>query len=220
MRIITRLRNPSLLSLTIAASLFGLSPTVRADEENLAGKFYFSASLGGSWIGSTTLTSADSFLNSGRVRFTPGGRLDAGFGYHLTEWLAAELETGIAINFTDRVEDNGSSGDGLGFYQLPLLANVVFRLPTHSRFKPFIGAGVGGVLTQLDDSNLFYSHSDEDFGFAWQGFAGVRYELNSTVELGLVYKCLGTTERSFGSFSVRMEGTDTQSLSVSVSVKF
>ena len=55
MKTITPLRNPSLRSLTIAACLLGLSPAVRADED-LAGKFYFSASLGGSWIGSTTLT--------------------------------------------------------------------------------------------------------------------------------------------------------------------
>jgi opacity protein-like surface antigen len=141
---------------------------------------------------------------SGRVKFTPGGRLDSGFGYHLT----------------DSVGGNGGGGDGLGFYQLPVLANVVFRLPTRSRFKPFIGAGVGGVLTRLDDGNLFHTHSDEDFGFAGQGFAGVRYQLSSKVELGLIYKCLGTTKRFFDSFGVRMEGSQTQSLSASVSVKF
>jgi len=178
MNTIIRLRNTSLLTLSIAACLLGLSTAVGADEEAMAGKFYFSASLGSTFIQDTTLKSTDLFLTGGRVQFTPGGQFDFGFGYHITDWLAAEVESGIAINFTDSIGDNGSSGSGLGFYQIPILANVVCHIPTGSRFKPFIGAGVGGVETRLEDYDLFYGESADDFGLAWQGFAGVRYQIS------------------------------------------
>ncbi len=224
MKTITRLRNTSLLTLPIAVCLLGFSPAVSAQEETIAGRFYFNSSLGGSWIGSTTLTSSDgSFinpLNSGQVKFSPGVQTDIGFGYHINEWLAAELEIGVAFNPIDSIGGNGGSGGNLTLFQIPILANVVFRLPTRSRFKPFIGLGVGGVQTELLDNDLFYGRSADDFGFAWQGFAGVRYELGSKWELGVVYKYLGTTERSFGAFDAQMEGTQTQSLSVSVLFKF
>ena len=220
MKTITRLRSATLLTLPIAVCLLGFSTAVRADEETIAGRFYFSASLGSTFIEDTTLKSSDLFLQSGRVKFTPGGRVDFGFGYHITEWLAAELETGIAINFTDSIGGNGGGGDGLGFYQIPVLANVVYRIPTRSPFKPFIGAGVGGVETQLEDNDLFDGRSANDFGLAWQGFAGVRYQLSSKVELGVVYKYLGATERSFGAFNAKMEGTQTHSVSASISLKF
>ena len=224
MKTITRQCQTSLLVLPIAVCLFGGSAALRADEETVAGRFYWSASLGATWIGNTTLTSSDisifNPLKSGQVKFSPGGQTDFEFGYHITEWLAAELETGIAINFTDSVGGNGDSGNGLGFYQIPILANVVFRLPTHSRFKPFIGLGVGGVATQLSDNDLFYSRSADDFGLAWQGFAGVRYELGPKWELGVVYKYRATTERYFDAFNAQMEGTQTQSLSVSMLFKF
>ena len=131
-----------------------------------------------------------------------------------------ELETGILVNYTDSIGSNGGGSYELFFYQIPVLANVVCRIPNRSRFKPFIGAGVGGVDTHLEDNSYFSYRSDSDFGLAWQGVAGVRYQLGSKWELGLIYKYLGTTDRSFDAFNAKMDGTQTHSVSVSVLFKF
>ncbi len=85
--------------------------------------------------------------------------------------MAVELEIGLAVNLMDSIASSGGSGSGLAFYQIPTLANLVLHLPTNSRFKPLIGAGIGGMATQLEDYDLFYGRCDGDFGFAWQGFA-------------------------------------------------
>ena len=79
---------------------------------------------------------------------------------------------------------------------------------------------MGGVATELSDYDLFYGRRADNFGFAWQAFAGVRYELGSKWELGVVYKYRATTERYFDAFNAQMEGAQTQSLSVSMLFKF
>lgn len=203
----------------IAALLAGLASAACAQEEGLARKFYFTANLGASMPGETTVKSTDLFIESGKIKFDTGVRLDVGFGYYITDWLSVELDSGILINFTHLKDDFDESGD-LGFYQIPVLANLIYHIPTRSRFRPFVGAGIGGVQSQLVDYDLFSGGSDSDFGLAWQALAGCRYQLSSKVDLGIAYKYLATTDRTFDSFGLKMKGTHTHSLTASVLLKF
>src|SRR5437763_521320 len=54
--------------------------------------------------------------------------------------------------------------------------------------------------------------------FGYQGFAGATYEINDRMEVGLVYKFLGTTDQEFDDFKI--EGTRTHTLGVSFMYRF
>ena len=204
---------PRILALLLLSSTCAL-----AEEQESAGKFYFTANLGGSVAQDTTIKSTDAFITSGTIQFSAGGRLDVGFGYYITDWLSAELETGFLINLT-KLEDELSSGD-VAYYQIPILANLIYHIPTRSRFHPFIGAGFGGVESQLVNNDWISGRSADDFGLAWQGMAGCRYQLSSKIDLGVAYKYLGTSDRTFDSFVITMKGTQTHSSTASFSMKF
>lgn len=202
-----------------AALFAGLVISSVAQDEGFAHRFYFTANLGASIPADTKIKSTDAFIGSGTIGFDPGLRLDVGFGYYITDWLSTELETGILANVTHLADEAGGS-DGVGFFQVPVLANLVCHIPTRSRFRPFVGVGFGGVANELEDYDLFSGRSDSDFGIAWQALAGCRYQLSSKVDLGVGYKYLGTSERTFDSFDIKMKGIHTHSLTASVLVRF
>ena len=112
----------------ILALLLLSSTCALAEEQESTGRFYFTANLGASLPQDTTIKSTDAFVQSGTIQFSPGGRLDVGFGYYFTDWLSAELETGFLINLT-KLEDELSSGD-VACYQIPILANLICHIPT------------------------------------------------------------------------------------------
>jgi len=79
-----------------------------------------------------------------------------------------------------------------------MLVNLVFQLRTQSGFVPFAGAGAGGTLqiASFDEYDNGISTggagqldgSDSDIVFAWQAFAGVRYEFNPRMAVGVTYR--------------------------------
>lgn len=77
---------------------------------------------------------------------------------------------------------------------------------------------MGGVSTTLTDYDFVSGESDDAFGLAWQATAGCRYELIQGMDLGLAYKYLGTTDRTFNRLEVRLDGTQTHSVRVSFSM--
>ncbi len=199
-------------------SLVGLCGTPLAfsaeEDSSPAGRFYFKANAGGSWVQNLGFSDG---TGSGLLKVDPGFRLDFAGGYQFTEWLAAELETGILFNNARTVSQNGGAENSLYLWQMPTMANVVFRVPPHSRWHPYIGAGIGGVYTSLETANwLTDEQSGHDSTFGYQGFAGVRCQFTPKVELGLEYRFMGTTEHSFE----HLGGTRTQSVAISFSLGF
>ena|SRR5664279_1508591 len=181
---------------------------------NTPGQFYFAANGGVSWVGQLGFKDAS---GSGTLKFDPGIRLDMAGGYQFTPWLAAELETGIIFNNASTTSKDGADKNDLYMTQVPLMANVTCQVPLASRLHPFLGAGVGAVKTSLENSNwLSNQQSGNDTTFAYQGFAGIRYEINSRMELGLEYKFFGTAEHKFEGLG----GTRTQSLALSFLIRF
>ena len=144
-------------------------------------------------------------------------RLDVAGGYEFTSWLAAELEAGLVLNGVKSIDQDGSEDNTLVMVQRLAMANVVLQLPVKSRLRAFVGAGAGGVFTTLD-SWIFDSseHSGHDLRFAYQAFAGVRYEFNPRMALGLEYKFMRTDDHGFEQLS----GTRNHSIALSVSVRF
>ena len=180
---------------------------------------YFSADLGASFIHDTTVKSSDPFIQSGKVKFDPGVRFDAALGCQFGS-LAVEVEMGIVGSSTDGIKDEFGNGSDFTFYQVPILANFYYQVPTRSRFHPFVGVGIGGVETVLEDYDLFYGTRDSTFVFGCQGIAGCTYQVSSSVDLGVCYKYLGASDASFESLNLKMDGTRSHSVTFLVSVRF
>lgn len=160
-----------------------------------AGKGYFWGGAGPAWTEDADLDEfAGDPVSEGELHFNTGIRFELGGGYHITDWLAAEFETGVIYNSVDSVDAAGlSSGGELDLSQVPMLVNVVFSLPNETGFVPYVGGGVGGAFSVLyaDYFALGPNTADGSFSdvvFAWQGFAGLRYDFNENMSLGATYK--------------------------------
>lgn len=198
-------------------ALAGLCWTPRAfssDAAPEAGHFYLAADGGIAWLENVGFSHGG---DSGTFHFDPGFRLDVAGGYQFTPWLGVELETGVTWNHVQTFTADLFEEDSLELLQMPILANATFRIPTQSRLKPFLGAGIGGVYTSLESWDIFGSDlGGEDFRFGFHGFAGLRYQISSKIELGLAYRFLGTTDHSLEN----MEGTRSHSAVISFAIRF
>jgi len=201
----------------LAGVILLLAATAVAQEDGGRG-FYSDVNLGASFVQSTTVKRSATLGSNQKLNFDVGLRLDVAFGAQFGP-LAFDLETGITANSTSRIQDEFGGGD-FDFYQIPFLANFYYHIPTRSRLHPFVGVGLGGVGTILENHDLFFGTSDDAFSFGWQGIAGCTYEVWPSIDLGVVYKHLGVTERSFDSLDLKMGITHTHSVTFLVSVKF
>ena len=155
--------------------------------------FYFRLDTGPAF---TQDTDVKHFLNPSRgldVEFDTGWHLGGSGGYQFTDWLAAELQTGITAATIDRFSSGGIRVHDSSYSNIPLLANVVLQYPCHCGFTPFAGGGVGPSFSILNADDIVASGSvidgaDTDVVFAYQLFAGLRYRLNERMELGAMYK--------------------------------
>jgi opacity protein-like surface antigen len=155
-----------------------------------------------------------------KMTFDPGVRFDVSLGYHLTKALAADFQTGFIYNSVDRIagtslSDIGASAD---FYQIPLLLGLSYTVPIHGPIKGFLGAGLGGVISRFSGNSSGGNIDHTDFTFGYQGVAGIKYEFNDRMDVGLAYKFLGTTDHDFGS-GTKSDGTMAHCIMVSFQMK-
>jgi opacity protein-like surface antigen len=141
-----------------------------------------------------------------KLTYDVGFGADVGFGYGFNKYLATELQLGGTWNDIDSIE--GASLHDTFFGTMPILANLVLQYPIpRTRVVPFIGAGVGGAATFFD-TDSYHQHladgtsvtlhgSDSDFVFAWQGFAGLRLNLDNNMAVGLTYRFLYADASTF-----------------------
>lgn len=190
-------------AVVLLASLAWL-PSSRAQESE-AGRFYVHLDLGPSFAEDTGVTEFLGPAQGAEVEFETGVRLDLAGGYRVTDWFGVEMETGFASMFVDHISGVGSVDvNNSSFTTVPLLVNVVFQVPNPSRLVPFAGGGVGGALSMFyaDDitnyNTFFVDGSDSDAVFAFQGFAGLRFQINDAMSAGLVYKYFYTDAASWG----------------------
>ena len=181
--------------------------------------FYLNVNPGVAWMQPVSFSDPN---DSGKLQFNPGPTLNLAGGYNFTETLSCELETGALFLFHSNTRFNGVEDVHDDLLQIPVMANLRYRIPLHSRFHPFVGAGVGGVHTQMYDvegiAGINTTSVGSDFTFGYQAFAGCRYQISPVVELGLEYKFVGTLEQTLG--DLHMGETRTHSGAVSISLRF
>lgn len=133
------------------------------------------------------------------VTFSPGVRLDCGFQMALAQNWALQLETGVIYNSIDTLDFNPSANgsasvpmDG-SLLQVPLFANLLYHIPIQPNFQLYLGAGVGGMFSFLD----MESDNTSAAAFSYQAIAGMSYQVNDSMDIGLAYKFTGTLSQTF-----------------------
>jgi opacity protein-like surface antigen len=171
-----------------------LWPGYGGAEPGQPGDIYFNAELGG------VLQQDLIVRNAGqKVPFDPGIGGNISVGVDITDALSVELQTGASAS---DINTSGSTalafaGNNADIYQIPLLANVIFKAPLPGGLMPYVGAGFGGAVTELEVYQHHFYQSDTDITPAYQAMAGVKFALNRHTQLGVGYRFLGTTAHTW-----------------------
>ena len=118
------------------------------------------------------------------MTFNPGIRGNIALGYNINRSWAAEFDTGVIWNSIDSFDGTSLSSVGASFdtYTIPLLVNVVYRIPIKGPWSSYLGAGAGGAASLLSYSQTYlgtrYSWNNSTFVFGYQAKAGLQYQLN------------------------------------------
>jgi opacity protein-like surface antigen len=162
---------------------------------------YFRVGVGPAFTEDGKVTEFSGFAGSSKIDYDVGSAFEGAIGFAFNEWVSAEFQAGWIANEIDSAE--GFASDDTFLYNAPFLANVTFQhaIP-RTYITPYIGAGVGGSVTGFDtdffsDGNTTLFGSDEDVVFAYQFFAGARFDFNRNMSLGVGYKYFATEDSSF-----------------------
>lgn len=180
---------------TCIVVLLSLSPA----ESQVAGRGYFDGDIGGSIMPDADFEEyfGNPIASGSKVEFDPGFRMGLRAGYGVTDWFAAELETGLMVNSIDSI--SGATESDAFLSNIPCLVNARFQLSQFDRLTPYFGVGVGFSVTTLDADNIAYGGgwlegTMSTVVFAYQGFAGLRYNFNDSMGVSLEYRYFATTE--------------------------
>ncbi|HSI00710.1 MAG TPA: OmpA family protein [Reyranella sp.] len=162
--------------LAVASALAGLSAAAHAQEINAQPGFYVGAGGGLAWTLNGGNTGAGTgWAVGGKVGYDfVGPRIDIDVGYGQIPLSNLNLP-GTALN------------NKVG--QLVALANLSYDFFPRSYFTPYIGAGAGVAFV---DSNTSLGSTQ----FAWDGFVGLRYNVNEQLTFGIEGRYIGTTNPS------------------------
>jgi opacity protein-like surface antigen len=157
-----------------------------------------------------------------------GFTASAALGFDYADGIRTELEYRYAASPIDSVVQDTSLGpapvtpanDAANAHLL--LANFYFDFYTDSRLTPFIGGGVGGAFVENESGA-------RDAALAYQGRAGVSYDLGGALFADLEYIFLRTNKLAYGPdpedftpmgpFGTAIAGVRYQSSSIMVSLR-
>jgi opacity protein-like surface antigen len=160
-----------------------------------SGRLHLDADIGGSIMEDITLKN---FGNAKQV-VDPGVRAGVTVGFDLLKYVTLQFELGSAGYWLDTSGGQPIRTIASDAYltQTPMLGELVFKLPLKCGLTPYVGGGVGGTLSTLYLSGFGIRDWDQDFVYAYEGIAGLRYALSSSFEIGVSYKVLHVDEQDF-----------------------
>jgi len=176
---------------------------------------YVKIEVGPTYTDDTTLKDFLGLTGGQKIEFDPGMRLAIGGGYSFTDWIAIGGETGFSFNYIDNISGNFRNENDSIIGQVPLLANIIFKIPTKIGLVPFAGAGAGLSFPYLHANEIVFNNntivdgSESDVVFAWQAFAGLKYQLDDRMSIGVSYKYLRAESADFDAEDV-FTGFDTE----------
>lgn len=157
-------------------------------------KPYVSANAGALWTSDSDL-SIDGYNEKGEHSYDMGYMIDVAIGNAFSNGFRAELE--IPYRFNDVDEYSPPQLTGMEFDReissLALMVNGYYDFDTGTAWKPFVGAGIGYALMQVEG---WTTHHDDGV-FAYQAMAGCGYSLNQKFTIDLQYRFYATEDPEF-----------------------
>ena len=150
------------------------------------------------------------------LTFSTGVRFDFAMGYAFNDWCSLEFAPGIIWNplKTYGVDNASVTVDGENyagsaevnldgsFIQVPLIANLLFHIPTNSPWRPFFGGGLGANYNYLNVTKVLGFDVNDASGSCWslgyQATAGLEYAFEGDYSIGFKYIFTGSAAQSFG----------------------
>lgn len=204
--------------------------TTASAEQN---RFYLRADVGGTSTRDVELREffGQALVPNSEINLEPGIRVGVRAGYGLTDWLAAEVETGVSANAIESV--SGAIVSEGSLTSVPLLLNARLHVPDHERFSPYVGAGFGVATTVLTGEEIIiggtsFDGTTADGVFAYQAFAGVDFAINDHMSVGVEYRYFNaepsnmTADIAIGTPTdrVKLGRIETHSVSVAFKLRF
>jgi OOP family OmpA-OmpF porin len=170
----------------LALSVFaaGITPAAARMTDMSGDGFYVFGAIGANSPRDSELKSPGA---SQEAEFDNGLTLAGGMGYAYGNGIRAELELAVRDNDIDIINGLGASGD---ITSIALMGSLYYDFDTGSKFKPFIGGGLG--LAHIDAGRVTpttgASINDSYNALAGQVAAGVSYAMTDNLDLTLAYR--------------------------------
>jgi opacity protein-like surface antigen len=162
--------------------------------------------LGGAWVPDLDSrldwrTSAGAFSDALKLKTDLGFAVHGGFHQDVRPWLAFEVQGGFLYNGVDEVTSlaSGARLTDASLMQVPIMMNAVFQWPLPHGITPYAGAGAGAMLSWLDvdaqlpggeGTSVTVKDSSTEVTFAYQAFAGIRFEVSQEAMVSVNYRYL------------------------------
>ncbi|MDO8605367.1 MAG: OmpW family outer membrane protein [Phaeospirillum sp.] len=113
-------------------------------------------------------------------------------GYGFGQWKV-EGELSYRSSGVDKVGGVTGSGDTTA---LAPMVNGIYEFLPQSQWHPFVGLGIGAALVDAGSvkQNNVERYKGDDWQFAYQGFAGVGFDVTRNVELKAQYRYFATLD--------------------------
>ena len=202
------MKHAGLLLTGLAVGLFIATPALAQIGVPQCQTTGFYLGVEGAW--SRVMNFTDSVSADGlqfHAALNPGFAAGGDFGYDFGRVrLDGELVYRRATTLQTRIAAGGSNFPTLTGQTTPIgdvaalagMANVIVDLLPHSRWTPYVGAGVGGARIALENYQALGVTfvNQGSWQLAYQGIAGLRYQGSPAISLSLDYRYFATTDIS------------------------
>ena len=185
--------NSSIRNVFLSALLLAVSGGVAADEPY---RWYAAFGAGATFLNDNETTQAGITITS---EFDTGGALFGSVGATIGNFRA-EGELFSSYNEVTDMTGNGITIDTVGdFATVALMLNGYFDIPTGSKWRPYLGGGIGFANVSYNDIVLrgVLVTDDDDTVFAYQAKVGITYSFSPRWDGMLGYRYFGTDNANF-----------------------
>jgi len=134
--------------------------------------------------------------------------INGAIGVELNPTIRVEGE----IGFHGNTADQGGTGIDWTFRTISFMGNGYFDIPTNSPLRPYLGAGLGFAIVELEADNFGLTSDDSDLVAAFQLMAGLGYDISPKATLTFGYRYFTTSDpgfnAAFGSFETEFTSHD------------
>lgn len=189
-----------LLIIAGCTMLLSLSSTAWAAAETLYAteRPYVSANLGLATFSDAEATNPNLAPANYDIEADSGIAFSAAVGY---EFSSFNTRLDLEVTYQNNPLDQASTAAGAvplteDIDSFAVLANVYWDLVNDSPWTPFLSAGLGAALVNVDDSTA-YLGDDSDSVFAYQVGAGIGYAVNRNMTVEAKYRYFATADLEF-----------------------